>query len=723
MHSDRPDESDLQAPWLASLPLEPGYQDAALVIVHQGRAAVPPEGLAQVLRFHADGQGGWIAAARATQGRWGYIDGEGRWRVPPVLQKAYSFSTDGLARFCQDGRWGFLDLAGRVAIAPTFDNAQPFRNGVCAVQVGKSAWRILDRHGNPQCSEDFRELGAFGANGLARATPRTDIGSTPLHGFVDAAGQWAIAPRYRSVRPFGEWPATAASLDGTHHGLIDAQGRWVLAPRYAALNEFNADGLAFFAEHDAWDGGFGYLDVRGEVAVQGGRYLSRHMACGIVASQPHGRGFLCADGTPLPAPALSFGTDFSPEWGFAVVRTAPQPGYLGEGGPVPALPAWGFLHADGRWVPAPAQLLEPLTDGDGWLVEPQPDTPLVPFITRDGQMAYVNGEGAVVWRAHYDGQQVALLDAHGTLLWRSGVQTNCWPPRPFFHSPLTDHLESLQTLDGIVPLAHRLLAEAEEGLHAGPNGGSSPGSEPHSPAESAAGAESVPAPRTRTARRVVHADLSESHSGPYAFLSAHLEGVVKDAHAALAQRLSARYGAPVALPPGAAPAHPGGSAAWGWQVPLAQPLAGPEDGSGPHPVLRGLWLTLYTQAGSSDGDAWWEVWLAASPVQALPPQPMHSGPAAPSPAVSEQAHAQGGVTTRPQAARLAEPADAGAQPPQGAQAARGATGPGPAAAAARGPWVALIAGLAAMCVLATPQRHRSRMRHSLRTLLGRPSIG
>ena len=329
MHSDRPDESDLQAPWLASLPLEPGYQEAALVVVHHGRAAAPAEGLAQVLRFHADGQGGWIAAARSAQGRWGYVDGDGRWRVPPILQRAFSFSSDGLARFCQDGRWGFLDLAGRVAIAPTYDNAQPFRHGVCAVQVGKDVWRIIGRDGNARCSEDFRELGAFGANGLARATPRSETGCTPLQGFVDTAGHWVIPPRLRHARGFGEWPATAASLDGSHHGLIDAQGHWVLSARYEVLDEFNADGLAFYAEYaDAahHEGRRGYVDPQGHIALEGDRHLSRHMACGVVAHQPHGRGYLCADGTPLPTPALSFGTDFSADRGFAIVRTAPQPG-------------------------------------------------------------------------------------------------------------------------------------------------------------------------------------------------------------------------------------------------------------------------------------------------------------------------------------------------------------------------------------------------------------
>jgi len=88
MHRDRPPASAAAAPWLASLPLDPACGEVALLIVHQGRAAAPAEGLREVHGFHADGAGGWIAPARAADGGWGYIGGDGQWRVPPALQQA-----------------------------------------------------------------------------------------------------------------------------------------------------------------------------------------------------------------------------------------------------------------------------------------------------------------------------------------------------------------------------------------------------------------------------------------------------------------------------------------------------------------------------------------------------------------------------------------------------------------------------------------------------------
>ena len=590
MHRDR---STASAPWLASLPLDPACRDVALLIVHRGRAAAPAEGLCEVHGFEADGTGGWIAPARAADGGWGYIGGDGRWRMPPVLQQARGFGADdeGLAAFCDGGRWGFMDRAGQVVLAPRFEDVHPFRQGVAPVQLPGEGWRLVDRRGQPLGSgATFAALGPLGPHGLARATVAAGEGGPPTHGFVDRQGRWAIAPGLRSAQPFGAVAATAASRDGVLHGLIDLAGRWVLAPRYARLDAFNADGLAFFAEPGAGeDQGCGYVDAEGRVVVRGGRSLSHHMACGVVADRAApGTRFWAARGQPLAGAAWSFGTDFSADCGFAVVRAA-------------AAPTWGLLHPDGRFVPAPAQLLEPLTDGAGHLPPPLAGTPLVPFITRDGQVAWVDGEGNEVWRAHYDGQQAALLDAAGAVLWRSGVRDLCWPPRPFFRPPLADHLEGLQSLDGIVPLAQRLLAQA-----------AAPGPEPHARC------------------RVLHAGLSASHSGPYAFLAADLQAAAQQAQAALAQRLAARYGAPVA--PGAAGATDG-SGTLAWAVPAAGPLpAAPGTPAPAEAPPRIQWLTLEPRTApcdDGDGAAGWELWLAATPGGEAPPPPPSPGKAAP----------------------------------------------------------------------------------------------
>lgn len=606
-------------PRLARVPLQADDQAHALLIVQEdGRVIEPAGGLCQVLGFVPDGAGGWVSAAQAGDGRWGYLDGQGAWRVPATLDDARNFSADGVARFCDQGRWGFLDLSGRVTIAPFFSAARPMRGGVAAVQTAPDTWRIL-RHGGDFASDcTFEDLGAFAACGLARAR------SHGAFGYVDRTGHWAIAPQLQRARDFAEQPVAVASIDGHTYGLLDAEGAWVLPPCYPRIDAFNDDGLAFFAEADEWQDGHGYLDTQGRVALRGGAYLSPQMACGRVADHSEEDGSVRYLAAPGPAtadasaaiaalsPPWSYGTDFRRAGCMAVVRRASaalqvEASERGMGlvAPGPARGAWGLLHADGRFVPAPGDVLEPLTGADGWLAPLQPGTALVPFHTTDGQLAWIDGEGTSVWRAHYDGQQAALLDADGRPLWHSAPREACWPPRPFFHAPLVDHLQSLASADQIGVLAHTLAATAEQRLHA-----LAAGQPP------ASATEEADRQATTVSRCVLRATLSEAHQAAYAFLVPERERLLREGRRVLAQRLGQRHGTPDQHPDHAAPADCGaGEDLLAWAVPPSQALPG-DDAERPEGATA-LWLSLHARRSEAspteEGEAWWELWLMAAP--------------------------------------------------------------------------------------------------------------
>lgn len=604
-------------PWVASIPLSPDGSRNAHVIVHPGRAVAPAEGLRSLLRFNADGQGGWISAAQAGDGRWGYIDAEGRWRVPPTLENARNYSEDGMARFLQDGRWGFVNLASEVVIAPSFEDTRAFRDGLCAVKVGENAWRSIDREGRFTSEQIFHDLSLFGAGGLARATHWDRKKNQRLQGFVDRDGRWVIEPRFDFVWPFGELPVTPASIEEDKWGLIDTRGQWVLEPRYPRIQAFNDAGLAYFDEPESWYNGHGYLDARGRVVVKGERHLSDRMVCGLAANTHNGTDFLRADGTALSTPALAWGSHFRAAGGCAVVLASPRRGDAGPG-------TWGMLHPDGRVFTVGEPLLEPLTDGDGWLVGEEPDTPLVPFLTRDGQVHFVDKEGALVWRAVYDGQQVALQQADGTPLWRSSnALDGCRPPGPFFTPPATDHLEGMVAPQEVTALAEDLLAEAEARLHRLAAGETleRESSPEHGARDDDDGDDdeyedddedeaTVQANRTVAVRRIARAYISEEHNGYYDYLGSELGDAVGQLRTALLDTLTARYGKPDADPECIVPWNRREQRSYAWAVPLAQALPGD---SGVLRESREQWLTLYAHSDTGDGDAWWELWLMASP--------------------------------------------------------------------------------------------------------------
>ncbi len=176
-------------PCLAKVPLDADRQAYALLIVYADRAIAPQPALRQVVEFESTPHGGFISAAQAHDGGWGYINEQGQWLVPPTLDNARGFTEDGVARFCRAGRWGYLNLLGQEVIAPQFDEARPLRNGLAAVKTGPHAWRIIDLQGQFTCNATFADLGNFGAVGLAPAQPWDPDRGLPLWGYVDHRGQ------------------------------------------------------------------------------------------------------------------------------------------------------------------------------------------------------------------------------------------------------------------------------------------------------------------------------------------------------------------------------------------------------------------------------------------------------------------------------------------------------------------------------------------------------
>ena len=324
-----------------------------------------------------------------------------------------------------------------------------------------------------------------------------------------------VAPRFAQAHSFDEQAVAAVSANGKTWGLINAQGQWVLQPCHTRMDAFNSEALAYYADATG-DGPCGYLNTRGKVAVRGGQGLSPQMACGLVADRTHETRFFDLHGAPLPGPALSYATDFQPELECAVARLASATS--------PDANPWGLLHTDGRLVPAPQGLREPLTQSDGSIPPTQPDTALVPFLASDKQVVWIDREGQVVWRARYDGGQVLFCNAQDQILWRSAVAASHRAPRAFFRPHAADWLEHLEGLDHIVPAATALAHEAESRLHAW------------------AQAQEPYAAQPLAQQRVVHTHLGLAQRRAYPFMEASLHEALAHARQALVQHLQAQWG-------------------------------------------------------------------------------------------------------------------------------------------------------------------------------------
>jgi hypothetical protein len=165
------------------------------------------------LLYLSDFSGG-LAAAKSRNGRFGFVDLSGSWRIGPAFKRVASFSEgfayavseyrgaleyeefidnrgdlafdadtwvpeersvnwpfqvgEGLAAFMdEDEEVGFLDTAGEVAIQPGWEDALPFSNGLAAAKLG-GLWGYIDRQGAWAIAPTFAEAYSFRPEGLAQ---------------------------------------------------------------------------------------------------------------------------------------------------------------------------------------------------------------------------------------------------------------------------------------------------------------------------------------------------------------------------------------------------------------------------------------------------------------------------------------------------------------------------------------------------------------------------
>ena len=214
--------------------------------------------------------------------RYGYIDDTGSMCIEPRWHAAGPF-VDGLARVGTRAhpdagtRWGFIAPDGELVIPTQYTRASDFSEGCAAVNLG-GEYRYIDR-------DDSWSLEG-GAEGFIGRTGRTvgelrwtsaagySEGTGVVRGvgtawFVDRRGQRLRWGPFADAEPFADGlaAATRGHLDRRSEGWgwIDASGEFVIAPRYARVERF-AEGLAPALDPVTYT--YLYVDRRGDVAFR-----------------------------------------------------------------------------------------------------------------------------------------------------------------------------------------------------------------------------------------------------------------------------------------------------------------------------------------------------------------------------------------------------------------------------------------------------------------------
>ena len=250
-----------------------GYIDASgrLVVPAKFEAAGPfREGLA------------YVTLDKQEKQRAGFIDTRGRWAIKPVLDPcpemfgSYEFR-EGLSpvafgakwngmRWC-DGKEGYIDREGVWRIPPNFAHAGLFFEGVAWVRKpGNDKSELIDTSGRTVIPPRFKEMSAF-SEGLCFARACEETGRiTSDWGYIDKKGNWSIAPQFESVDGFCE--GLAAVRHKGRWGYIDHKGSFVIAAGYDKASSF-AEGLAWVRKGE----GYAFINKQGQVVFNLARGL------------------------------------------------------------------------------------------------------------------------------------------------------------------------------------------------------------------------------------------------------------------------------------------------------------------------------------------------------------------------------------------------------------------------------------------------------------------
>jgi hypothetical protein len=165
---------------------------------------------------------GGVAAAK-SEGKWGYIDTSGKFKVQPIFDAlSQSSFADGLAAARMGERIGYIDRHGKFAIPPTFEEAGDFSEGLAQVRLGRK-WGYINDSGKLVINPQFDEASGFiGGKALVSVSGR--------QGTIDKHGRYAINPGQYSLNPVAGAAGLLEVKSNDEIGLISRDGNSVLPP-------------------------------------------------------------------------------------------------------------------------------------------------------------------------------------------------------------------------------------------------------------------------------------------------------------------------------------------------------------------------------------------------------------------------------------------------------------------------------------------------------------
>lgn len=254
----------------------------------------------------------------SKDGRWGYIDANGKMAINFQFEEVADFS-EGLAAVKTGNRWGFIDEDGKFAINPQFDKVGSFTDGLVAVNVGHQ-WGYSDKTGKYAINPQFDAAGVF-ADGLAI------VMAGGKWGYIDKDGKYIINPQFDDAWWFAD--GLAAVKIGDKWGYINEKGKYLINPQFDETSDAFSEDRAAFKIGDKW----GYIDEDGKYVINPQFDTAKKFSEGLAVVKSGDKwGYIDRKGKFAITPQFANAEDFSE--GFAAVKIGDKWGYIDKTGKI-----------------------------------------------------------------------------------------------------------------------------------------------------------------------------------------------------------------------------------------------------------------------------------------------------------------------------------------------------------------------------------------------------
>lgn len=186
--------------------------------------------------------------------RYGYVNRNGDFVIPPTYEDAYGFSEGYAAVQLPSGYWGFIDTTGTVVLEDGYTWAHDVKDG-CAIVERNGEFGVVDMEGNV--------LLAFIFNSIGGGDLLYPVRVNKLYGLMDTQGNLVQTYLYDNMGYYQEELA-----------LAERNGKWGYVDNLGSLViPTDADQAFHFQDGLAWvrhEGNCYYIDTHGRAVLEMG---------------------------------------------------------------------------------------------------------------------------------------------------------------------------------------------------------------------------------------------------------------------------------------------------------------------------------------------------------------------------------------------------------------------------------------------------------------------